>query len=83
VDMMHRGDDHRPLGDFIPTREDDIAEGGAAGLKGGIVTPLGFLDVMVQEGEVVGVVGGDLGGVVEVVVDELLEETVLHAGVGD
>lgn len=44
---------------------------------------LGLFDEFVHEGEFVGEVSGDLGVGGDVVVDEFLEEAVLHAVVVD
>lgn len=80
---MQRGNYDSVAGEFVPPRQDHVDFGGAGGLEGRVVVALGFFDVVVEEGEFVGEVGGELGGVGDVVVDEFLEETVLHAGVGD
>jgi len=81
VDVVQGWDDDCALGDFVATREDQVELGSAAGLEGGVVAALGLLDVFVEEGEAVGDVCCYGGGVIDVVVDEFLEETLLHAGV--
>lgn len=83
VDVMQGGDDDCVLGDFVSAWQDQVELCGAAGLEGGVVPALRFLDVFVQEGELIGKVGGDFRGIVEAVVDQFLQQTVLHAGVGD
>ncbi|GKT95657.1 LOW QUALITY PROTEIN: short-chain dehydrogenase/reductase [Colletotrichum tofieldiae] len=83
VNVVQGGDADGVLGQLVAAGEDHVNLGGAGWLVRGVVATLGLLDVLVEEGELLGEVGGDLGVLVKVVVDELLKQTLLHAGIGD
>jgi len=81
VDVVQGYDYDGALWDLVAAGQDEVELGGAAGLEGGVVPALGLLDVFVEEGEAVNDVCCDLGVFVNLVVDELLEKTLLHAWV--
>ena len=83
VDVVQGRNDDRVGGDLVTAGQDHGDLGSPGGLVGGVVAALSLLDEFVQEGEFVGDVGGDLGVGVDIVVDQFLQESVLHALVVD
>ena len=80
--MVQGEDEHGAFFELVASGQDHVAEGGAARLVGGVVAALHFFDEFVQLGQFVDLVGSNVAGVGDSVVDELLEESGLGAGVG-
>lgn len=83
VQVVQGGYDDGTLRQAVTPREDHVDFRGAGGLVGGVVPALRLLDEVVEEGQLRGEFGGDLGVGGPAVVDELLEEALLVARVGD
>lgn len=83
MDVVKGRDDNGIGWQFVAAGEDHGDLGCAGGLIRGIVSALGFLDKFVEEGEAFGEIGSDGSVCRNVVVDEFLEESLLHAGVID
>ena len=82
VDRVQRRDYDDVLGQPEATGQNDVRLGRAAGLERGVVQTLGFLEEGVEEGQRVSEVGVPVCLVVDAKVDQLLQQPLLHLGVG-
>lgn len=83
VQMVQGADNDGFFRQLVAAGEDHVDSGGAARLVGRVVAALCLLDQLVHEGETISELGSDLRVLVDVIVDELLEQTLLDSRVGD
>lgn len=83
MDMVQGGDHNCIFGQFIAPRQNQVDLSSASGLERRVVSTLSFFDVLVKKIQTFGDLGSHLGIFIDSVVDELLEQLLLHTWVGD
>lgn len=81
--MVKRRDNDGVFRDFVTARKNQVGLCGSTGLEGRVVFTLCFLDEFVLEDEFVGDFCCEFGVFCDAVIDQFLEESLLHAGVCD
>lgn len=83
MDMVKRRNDNRVFRDFVTARKNQVGLGRSAGLEGWVVLALCFFDEFVLEDEFVCDFGRELGVFCDSIIDQFLEESLLHSRVCD
>lgn len=83
VNVVNSRDDNCILRKFVTPRKDKVGLCGTARLERWVVSALHLLNVLVLEKQAFSEIGSELGLVVEIIVNQLLEKSLLHARVRD
>jgi len=82
VNMVNSRDKNCVLRDFVTSRKDKVGLCSTSRLERWVVSALHLLDILILENQTLSEISSDLGLVVEIVVNKLLEKFLLHTRVG-